>query len=100
MQEFRKYLDSQQITFTEAELSENNDWIRSNIKAELFVNEFGQQEGLKVHTETDPAVEKALELLPKAKELADNAKKTVAQRSNARLTAQQEATPAGASNSR
>ena len=101
MQEFRKFLDSQQITFTEAELSENNEWVRSNIKAELFVNEFGQQEGLKVHTETDPAVQKALELLPKAKELADNARKTIAQRSNARLTAQQEAAaPTAASDSR
>ncbi len=98
MQEFRKFLDSQQITFTEAELSENNDWVRSNIKAELFVNEFGQQEGLKVHTETDPAVQKALDLLPKAKELADNAKKTIAQRSNARLGAPQDATPAAAAN--
>jgi carboxyl-terminal processing protease len=93
MQEFRKFLDSQQIQFTEAELAENNDWVRSNIKAELFVNEFGQQEGLKVHTETDPVVQKALDLLPKAKELADNAKKTVAQKSNARMTAQQDTTP-------
>jgi len=100
MQEFRKYLDSQQIAFTEAELAENSDWVRSSIKAELFVNEFGQQEGLKVHTETDPAVQKALELLPKAKDLADNAKKTIAQRSNARLTAQQDAAPAAASDSR
>ncbi|MFZ1133708.1 MAG: S41 family peptidase [Candidatus Korobacteraceae bacterium] len=96
MQEFRKFLESQQIPYTEAELVENNDWVRSNIKAELFVNEFGQQEGLIVHTENDPAVEKALELLPKAKELADNAKKTIAQKSNARLTAQQDPTPANA----
>ena len=100
LQEFRKYLDSQQIAFTEAELAENNDWIRSNIKAELFVNEFGSQEGLKVHAETDPAVQKALDLLPKAKELADNAKKTIAQRSNARMTAQQEAAPAPANDNR
>ena len=100
MQEFRRFLDSQQITFTEADLVENNDWIRSNIKAELFVNEFGQQEGLIVHTENDPAVAKALELLPKAKELADNAKKTIAQRSNARLTAQQDPAPAAANNNR
>ena len=101
MQEFRKFLDSQQIAFTEADLAENNDWIRSNIKAELFVNEFGQQEGLIVHTENDPAVAKALELLPKAKELADNAKKTIAQRSNARLSAAQDApAPAAANNNR
>ena len=100
MQEFRKFLDSQQIAFTEADLVENNDWIRSNIKAELFVNEFGQQEGLIVHAENDPAVAKALDLLPKAKDLADNAKKTIAQRSNARLTAQQDSTPAAANNNR
>ncbi|HEY4932453.1 MAG TPA: S41 family peptidase [Terriglobales bacterium] len=100
MQEFRKFLDSQQIAYTEAELIENSDWIRSNIKAELFVNEFGQQEGLKAHTESDPAVQKALDLLPKAKDLAENAKKTIAQRSNARLTAQQAATPTAASDSR
>ena len=89
MQEFRKFLDEQKIPFTEAELAQNNDWLRSNIKTELFINEFGQQEGMKVHTETDPAVAKALDLLPQAKELADNAKKVIAQRNNARLTAQQ-----------
>ncbi|MGA2690546.1 MAG: S41 family peptidase [Candidatus Korobacteraceae bacterium] len=89
MQEFRKYLDEQKITFTEADLAENNDWIRSNIKAELFINEFGQQEGMRVHAETDPEVQKGLDLLPQAKQLADNAKKTIAQRNSARLTAQQ-----------
>jgi len=89
MQEFRKYLDEQKVTFTEADLAENNDWIRSNIKAELFINEFGQQEGMRVHAETDPEVQKGLDLLPQAKTLADNAKKTIAQRNSARLTAQQ-----------
>ncbi len=93
MQEFRKYLDEQKIAFTEAELAENNDWIRANIKAELFINEFGQQEGMRVHAEGDPEVQKALELLPQAKQLADNAKKVIAQRNNARLTAQQGDTP-------
>jgi carboxyl-terminal processing protease len=94
MQEFRKFLDEQKVTFTEADLAENNDWIRSNIKAELFINEFGQQEGMRVHAETDPEVQKGLDLLPQAKQLADNAKKTIAQRNSARLTAQQsEAAP-------
>jgi carboxyl-terminal processing protease len=89
MQEFRKYLDEQKIAFTEADLAENNDWLRADIKAELFINEFGQQEGMRVHAEGDPEVQKALDLLPQAKQLADNAKKTIAQRNNARLTAQQ-----------
>ena len=94
MQEFRKFLDEQKIAFTEADLAENNDWVRSNIKAELFINEFGQQEGMKVHAESDPEVQKGLDLLPQAKQLAENAKKTIAQRNNARLTAQQSEAPA------
>ena len=89
MQEFRKFLDEQNIMFTEADIADNSDWIKSNIKAELFINEFGQQEGMMVHAETDPEVQKAVDLLPQAKQLADNARKVVAQRNNARLTAQQ-----------
>jgi carboxyl-terminal processing protease len=98
IQEFRKYLDDQKIAFTEAELAENNDWIRGNIKAELFINEFGQQEGMRVHAESDPEVQKGLDLLPQAKQLADNAKHIIAQRNNARLTAQQGETAAAAPN--
>ena len=98
MQVFRKFLDEQKITFTEADLAENLDWIKSNIKAELFINEFGQQAGMRVHAENDPEVQKALDLLPQAKQLADNAKKTIAQRNGARLTAQQQSE--GATSSR
>ncbi len=62
MQEFRKFLDDQKIPFTEADLAENNDWIRTDIKAELFINEFGQQEGMRVHAEGDPEVQKGSRL--------------------------------------
>jgi carboxyl-terminal processing protease len=88
MQEFRRFLDAQKIPFTEAELAESNEWVRSNIKAELFISEFGQQEGMKVRAETDPNVVKALDLLPKAKELADNARRVVADKQNARMVNQ------------
>lgn len=89
MQEFRRFLDDQKIPFTEAELGEANDWVRSNIKAELFISAFGQQEGLRVRAEGDPNVVKSLDLLPKAKELADNARKVIAERNNARMSASQ-----------
>jgi carboxyl-terminal processing protease len=101
MQDFRKFLDEQKTPYTEAEIVENADWLKSNIKAELFIDEFGQQEGMKAHAETDPAVEKALDLLPQAKQLADNAKRIIAQKNNARLTASQAAEgSATATNSR
>ena len=73
-------LTSEKIPYTEADLIENNDWVRSNIKSEIFIDAFGQEEGLKVRAETDPEVLKALELLPQAKQLADNARKIVAER--------------------
>jgi len=88
MQEFRRFLDEKKIPFSEQELMENNDWVRANIKSELFISEFGQQEGLRVRAEADPQVLKALELLPKAKELADNARRIIAERNSARAANQ------------
>jgi carboxyl-terminal processing protease len=78
--DFRKFLDDEKVAYTEAELLENNAWVRSNIKSEIFVDVFGQEEGLKVRAETDPQVTKALDLLPQAKSLAENARKIVAER--------------------
>jgi len=84
LQDFRKFLDAEKIPYTEAEMMENNDWVRANIKSEIFVDAFGQEEGLKVKAESDPEVVKGLDLLPQAKQLADNAKRIVAERTNAR----------------
>jgi carboxyl-terminal processing protease len=83
MQEFRKFLDQEKVPYTEQELAQDNEWIRSTIKSEIFIDAFGQEEGLKVHAETDPEVLKALDLLPQAKQLADNAKRIIAERSTA-----------------
>ena len=83
MQDFRKFLDSQKIPYTEADLNEGSDFIKSSIKTELFISEFGQEEGLRVRAENDPQVIAALDQLPKAKELADNARKILAQRAAA-----------------
>jgi carboxyl-terminal processing protease len=83
LQDFRKFLDMEKVPFTEAELLQNNDWVRSNIKSEIFVNAFGQEEGLKVKAEADPEVLKGLDLLPQAKQLAEKARELVAQRTSA-----------------
>jgi carboxyl-terminal processing protease len=84
MQEFRKFLDEQKIQFNEADLNEGMPWIKARIKSELFVSEFGQQEGLKVSSESDPEVTRALELMPQAKALADNARRVIAEKAAAR----------------
>jgi len=81
LQEFRKFLDGEKVPYTEQDLVENNDWVRSSIRSEIFVDAFGQEVGLQVRAEADPQVVKALELLPQAKQLADNARRVIAERS-------------------
>jgi len=44
------------ISYTQADLVDNSEWIKSNIKAEIFVDAFGQDEGMKVRAESDPEV--------------------------------------------
>ncbi len=84
MQDFRKFLSEQKISYSELDLMQANDWLRTRIKSELFVDEFGQDEGLKVGAENDPEVLKALELMPQAQKLAENARKVIAERAAAR----------------
>jgi carboxyl-terminal processing protease len=85
MQEFRKSLDADKVPYTEADLLQNDEWVKSNLKSEIFVDAFGQEEGLKVKAESDPEVLKGLDLLPQARALAENARKVIAERNSGNL---------------
>jgi carboxyl-terminal processing protease len=80
MKEFRDYLDKHNIHYTEAEFDENQDWAKRKIKQEVFMSNYGTQEGFKVLLDADPQVEKAIEAIPQARALYENARKIVAQR--------------------
>jgi carboxyl-terminal processing protease len=79
--DFKQYLQKEAIAFTEAEFTENLDWIKQQIRREVFISVFNVDDSRKMMVETDPMVLKAIESLPKAKELLDNAKKMIVQRS-------------------
>jgi carboxyl-terminal processing protease len=81
MREFRSFLSKHNVRYTEPELADNLDWIKRKIKQEIFMSTFGQQEGFKVLLEADPQVQKAVEAIPQARALYENARKVVAQRS-------------------
>jgi carboxyl-terminal processing protease len=83
MREFRDYLTKHNVHYTEPELAENSDWIKRKIKQEVFMSTYGTQEGFKVLLEADPQVQKAVEALPQARALYENARKVVAQRNGA-----------------
>jgi len=80
MKEFRDYLTKHNIKYTEPELAENQDWVKRKIKQEVFMSNYGTQEGFKVLLEADPQVQKAVEAIPQARALYENARKIIAQR--------------------
>jgi carboxyl-terminal processing protease len=80
MHTFREYLSKHNVRYTEPEFAENLDWIKRKIKQEVFLSTFSQQEGFKVLLEADPQLQKAVEAIPQARALYQNARKIVAQR--------------------
>ena len=82
--EFKRYLTSQQIPFTEADLDGVMDWLKASIKDKIFTIQFGETEGLRTRADWDPEIQKALTFLPEAQALQDNAHKVLAQKAMAR----------------
>jgi carboxyl-terminal processing protease len=89
MQEFQKYLTQNNIHFTAEDLTHDNDWIRRKIRQEVLLSTYGMQDGLKVLLAADPQVEKAIESIPQARALYQNARKIIAQRDGASFLGQQ-----------
>src|ERR1700744_3181397 len=89
MNEFRQFLNGQQITFTEQDLNGVSDWLKANIKADIFTTQFGQEQGLRVRADWDPMISQAISYLPQAQALEDQAKKADEQRASAALHARQ-----------
>src|SRR5437899_7786675 len=80
MRMFREYLSKHNVRYTEPEMAENLDRMKRKIKQEVFMSAFSQQEGFKVLLEADPQVQKAVEVIPQARALYQNARKIIAQR--------------------
>jgi carboxyl-terminal processing protease len=83
MQDFRSFLKKNNVDYTEQDLAANSDWVKSNIKTEIFTDAFGLEQGLQAQAQADPEVVKAIQLIPQARELAERAHQIIAQRSGA-----------------
>ncbi len=80
--EFHDFLAKNNVTFTDAEFTENRQWIKDQLKREMYITAFSYEESQRVAIEQDPAVQKGIEALPKAKALVDSAKKQMVMRMN------------------
>jgi carboxyl-terminal processing protease len=83
LDQFRAYLKEKEVEFTDADFTANRDWIRRELKREMYIAAFSQDESNRVAIEQDPMVQKAIESMPKAKELLDSAKNLLVKRMKA-----------------
>jgi carboxyl-terminal processing protease len=74
LQQFKEFLKANQIDYKDSDIAGAVDWVKSNIKAELFTSQFGQLEGLKVRAQADPEITKAEGFMPEAMALEDRDK--------------------------
>ncbi len=80
LNEFHRYLLEAKYEFTEAQFAQQHDWIQRQLRREFFLSAFSVDDAMRLVIETDPAVAKAIDSLPKAKALLETAKKVIAQR--------------------
>jgi carboxyl-terminal processing protease len=87
---FLAYLNKEKIKYTDADIAQNLSWIKREIRKEAFISVFGLTEGYKVDLEEDAQLQKAVESLPQARALYENARKIIAQRTAGIGTPQQQ----------
>src|ERR1700733_3151129 len=84
MSEFKQVLTSQDIQWTEKDINDNMDWLKGNIRKDIFPSQFGQLQGPRVMADWDPTIQKALTFLPEAQALEETAHKVLAEKAEAR----------------
>lgn len=82
LDELHKFMLKNGAEFTEAEFTENHDWLRTTLKHEMYITAFSKEEADRAAVEDDPEVTRALAEMDKAKGLVDSAKKMLVQRMN------------------
>jgi carboxyl-terminal processing protease len=84
LDEFKKYLTSQNIEFTDADIATDSDWLKARIKDKIVTIQFGQLTGLRTLADWDPMIQKALTFMPEAQALEEHAHQVLAQKAEAR----------------
>lgn len=82
LQQFREYLQKEKIGVSAKGVADNLDFIKLRLKEDVVGAVYGEQEAERLRAENDPLVEKAIQSLPEAAQLVENAKRYMASRRN------------------
>lgn len=77
---FRDFLKKDGIPFTDAEFTQDSDWVAQSLRKEMYVTAFGADEAARITVESDPMVQKAVDSMPKAMALLKSANRVIVQR--------------------
>jgi carboxyl-terminal processing protease len=80
LEEFHQFLLQQSVQFTEAEFAQDHDWLKLELKREMYSSALSIDDARRLAVETDPEVARAVDAMPKARALLDNVKRVMAQR--------------------
>ena len=78
--QFHEYLMKNAFEFTEADFTANHQWVKEQLKREMYITAFSFEQSERVTIQQDPEIAQAVEALPKAVSLLENAKKLLVQR--------------------
>src|ERR1017187_9980117 len=81
--DLKTYLRSHGTVFADADFAKHHDWIRRYLTREMYTTAFNLDESDAIFARTDPEVEKAVDMIPKASALLESAKKIIVQRMKA-----------------
>jgi carboxyl-terminal processing protease len=77
---FHDYMMANKLEFTEADFTANHQWIKEQLKREMYITAFSYEQSERVVIEQDPEIARAVDAMPKAISLLDTAKKLLVQR--------------------
>jgi carboxyl-terminal processing protease len=78
--QFKQFLTSENIAYTDQDLNGAMDWLKMNIKADIMTSQFGELQGLQIRANWDPMIAQALGYMPQATTLEQAAEKTGSQK--------------------
>jgi carboxyl-terminal processing protease len=80
IEDFKKHLTARQIAFTEKDIADNQAFLKTRIRHEIFYKRLGNAEAMKVLDEADPQLMRAIELLPEARKIQQPVERRSVQR--------------------
>ncbi|MFQ5876790.1 MAG: S41 family peptidase, partial [Acidobacteriota bacterium] len=70
LEEFARFIDRRGLPWTQQDLDDNRERLRSEIHEAVASAQWGLEAGYRVYVETDRQIQRALELFPEARQLA------------------------------